>query len=402
MKRFFLSYAKLRARQYILDSLNLYRRFLIVFFIAYSIALGNDTPAVNAAIGGLFKNRVWDRFDILVLVLFQIYALVAVAVTRKSLSGGRIQYLAQSLPLPMSWERAVRGINLSLMNSVVLFFTAFGLSTLLHDPPMFLLAVLLSVNFYLSLLNMQIQWTERRWISVSIGFIAGFLLLLSRGTGYLLPAVLLNLGLCYWSLIRRAQKPRPSNALVHAKHFQLRAQFLRRMPAASILQISYSLRKPSLLLYALMGGTVSGGILFMVMKQNIGLGQKIYVYSVINGFLSLLPAAYFATFNKLRDEQRIFILSLPQTQKTWLRLDLGFVIALFILVSLPTALLLIGKGYIPAFLPVISIPLLALRYLVFHRSTDPKEKSINAVTILYGSLLWFGAVGWLADRLLNP
>jgi hypothetical protein len=401
MKRFFWTYAKIRGRQYILDSLGIYRRFVVVFFIAYSLALGNDTPRVNAALGAILSNKPWDKYDVLVLAFFQLYALTAVTVTQKSLNGGRVQFLTQSLPLPISWERAVRAINLSLMNTVILLFLGFGLSTLLYNPSAFLLGILLGLSLYLTILILQIHVAERRWLFLPLGIVSGYVILMSRGHGFFAPALLLNLALFRWTLGSKAAQPREANGLFYVRSFQLRSLFLRRMPAGWILHIAYCLRKPALLIYALLGAAAAGGVLYMVTKQNIGLGQKVYVYTVINGFLSLLPAAYFETLNKTRSEHRIFLDSLPRKEKTWLHLDLSFVVGLFLLISFPTGLTLSVLGQVPLLLPLISLPLLALRYLAFHRSTATQEQSTTAVTILYGSLIWFGAVGWIADMILN-
>jgi len=167
-----------------------------------------------------------------------------------------------------------------------------------------------------------------------------------------------------------------------------------------MMQTAYALAKPALLIYCLVLGAVMNTLLVLVLRENIPLSQKIYVYTCITGFLSIFLSSFFRNFQLQRQEVPAWLNSLPQPDAWWVRQDTVFVLTFYFLLTLPFSLILVSLHHLPWPVPLLVLPLhgLGFRLLRFMQRSHHIE---NSILFVLGMSVWFLGLAYLCDHLLQ-
>lgn len=394
--RLFMNYASLRLRLFLREILQLHQRFLVAFLYFFGLILsGNEQFALRQGLAHLLNPEPWVTADVIYLGCILIYAWVVAAVVRWSARGGRAHYLAESLPLPFAWERLIRSMNLTVVNITILFLWS------MQKGGSWSWALLLGAAYYIWILGLQLSLLERNWRIFPFWILGALLLTLSKGTLMVWPMLVLTAVLALWSIRRQESKTHDHPELpLGSWTSRCRAAITRRCPARMMMQISYTLAKPALLIYCVLIALALQTILWMVLKQSVPVSQKIYVYTCITGFLGILLSSFFRNFFLQRLERQTWLDSLPRDDGWWLRQDTWFVSLLYGLLTLPISLALMMQQHIPAPLPFLILPVHVLGFWIL-RSMQRSRHIENGVLFVIGMSVWFIALGYLCDQLLQ-
>lgn len=397
--RLFLSYAGLRLRLFLHEILQLHQRFLVAFLYFFGLILsGNEQIALRESVAHLLSPEPWTLADLIYLASFLLYGWVVAAVVRRSARGGRVHYFAESLPLPFAWERAVRAMALTVVNLTIIILCGMGWHQLMKNGGAWPMALLLWATYYIWILGLQLSLLEQNWRLFPFWILGAFLLALGKGTPMLWPGMGLTAAFAVWSFHRQESKAHDHPELpLGTWETRLRSAITRRFPDQLMMQISYSLAKPALLIYCILLAGILNIILWMVLKQSIPVSQKIYVYTCITGVLSLLLSSFFRNFHLQRNEWQTWLNSLPRPDSWWLTQDTWFVSLLYLLLTGPFSLALIMGQLVPALVPVFVLPVQVLGFFIL-RSMQRSLHIENSFIIILGMSIWFILLGYLCDH----
>ncbi|WP_141734400.1 hypothetical protein [Oligoflexus tunisiensis] len=397
--RLFMAYATLRVRLFLREILELHQRFLVGFLYLFGLVLsGNEQLALKQSLAHLLSMSPWTMADLVYLIGLFLYGWVVAAVVRRSARGGRVHHFAESLPLPFLWERLIRFLTLNIVNLTLLILFILGWHQQIRDKASLAPGLLLGAAYYIWIVGLQLSLLEQNWRLFPAWFGGACLLVLSKGTTFVWPMLGVSVLFALWAFRREETPPHDHPDLpLGSWETRWRSALTRRIPAQLMMQVTYSLARPALLIYS---GLVALGldtILYMVLIQDIPDSQKIHVYTVITGFLSLLFSSFFRSFYLQREEWQTWLTSLPRPESWWLRQDTGFVITLYLVMTVPLALTLVLQKNLSAWVPFIILPvhvlsLLALRHLQRSRHLD------QGILIILGSCVWFILLGYLCDH----
>jgi hypothetical protein len=398
----FVVYATLRARLFLREILQLHQRFLIGFLYLFGLILsGNEQVALKQSLAHLLTMHPWTLRDLLFLGGMLLYAWIVVAVVRGSARGGRVHYFAESLPLPFVWERSVRLLVLTFVNLTLFILFGLGCHQLIKSDASLIQGLALGGGYYLAILGLQLSFLEQNWRLFPVWIVFAFLLVLSKGTVFVWPLLLFTFLFAAW-IFRKEETPPHDHPELPLGTWETywRAALMRRLPPQVLMQAAYTLVRPALLIYVSLIAIVLNGVLFMALKQTIPDTQKIHVYTCITGFLSLLFSGFFRSFYLQRAEWQTWLNSLPRPESWWLRQDTLFVIALYLLLTVPTSFFLVLQQHLLVGVPLMILPahilgLLGLRYMQRSRHLD------NGILIIIASCIWFILLGYLCDHALQ-
>ncbi len=391
--RFFFFYAALRLRLFLREILQLHQRFLIAFLYFFGLILsGNEQLALRQSLAHLVSPQPWVKADLVYLTCMLLYAWVVAAVVRFSARGGRVHYLAETFPLPFFWERIVRVMTLTLVNLTILFLWS------LQKGTAWPWALLLGSAYYVFMLGLQLSLLEKNWRIFPLWILGAFLLMFSKGTLMLWPMLALTGILAFWSL-RREESPAHDhpNLPIGSWETRCRAVITQHGPASLMMQITYTLAMPALILYCLLLTSALLTLLGMVLKQKVPDSQKIYVYTCITGFISILLSSFFRNFQDQRREKLNWIQSLPRDERWWLRQDTLFVALLYGLLTIPFSLALVLLHHLPGPVPCLILPVHALGFMVLRIMQRSRQREYGLL-FLMGLSAWFILLAYLCDH----
>ncbi|HYX32968.1 MAG TPA: hypothetical protein VE954_07620 [Oligoflexus sp.] len=398
----FSTYAVLRLRLFLKEILQLHQRFLIAFLYVFGLLLSaNDQVAVQQSMAHLLTMSPWTIADLVTLSCLLLYGWVAAAVVRFSARGGRVHYFAESLPLPFAWERTIRALVLSLINLTLVIVLGLGFQTLVRNHQPWHEGLLLFAAYYLWILSLQLCLLERSWRLFPLGFLGAFALMFGKGTGAAYPLLFATAGLGLWVLLRQESRPHDHPELpLGTWQTQCRSSLTRRFPPQILMQITYVLAKPALVIYSALLSGLLIFILAMVLKQAVPLSQKIYVYTCITGFISLILSSFFRTFAIERATWQTWLHSLPRPEVWWRAHDTWFVLSFYGILTVPMSLGLTLAGFIPALVPLLVLPIHMLGF-GFLRVAQRSRHLENGIVLILGMSLWFILIGYLCDHALQ-
>jgi hypothetical protein len=400
--RLFSRYAGLRLRLFLREILQLHQRFLIAFLYVFGLILsGNEQIALRQNLAHLLSPLRWTISDLVCLACLMLYGWIVAGVARWSARGGRVQYLAESLPLPFVWERLIRALVLTVVNLTILIVLGLGLQQLIQEGGSWIIALLLSASYYLWILMMQLGLLEQNWRLFPFHWLGAGLLVLAKGTLMLWLLMGLSTGFALWIFCRQESRAHDHPELpLGTWQARWRSAITRRFPPQMMMQISYSLAKPALLLYCLFLAIGLQVLLAMVLKQEIPLSQKIHVYTSATGFFSLLLSSFFRNFYLQRREWQTWLESLPRSDSWWLQQDTWFVSLLYGLMIVPGSLFLVMSQYLPWLVPFLIVPLHMFGFIVL-RFMQRSRHLENGIFMIIGLSVWFILLGYFCDHSLQ-
>jgi hypothetical protein len=398
----FVSYAARRLRLFLHEILQLDQRFLVAFLYLFGLFLsGNDQLAVRQNLAHLLSPKASTPADFISMACFLLYGWIVAAVVRWSARGGRVHYLAESLPLPFAWERMIRALSLNVVNLILFILSGMGLHQLIQEGGSWPTALLLWAAYYIWIIGLQLSLLEQNWRLFPFWIVGAFLLVLSKGTPMVWPCITLTAVLAIWSLPRRESKVHDHPELpLGTLETRWRSAITRRFPARMMMQIAYTLARPALLIYCSLIAIGLNFVLAMVLKQDIPLSQKIHVYTVITGVISIVTSSFFRNFHLQRREVETWIQSLPQAGSWWQRQDHVFINLLYLLFTVPISFMAILQQQIPAPLPWLVLPIHSLGFFILgimQRSRHPESH----IPFVLGLSAWFILLAYLCDHALQ-
>ncbi len=164
-----------------------------------------------------------------------------------------------------------------------------------------------------------------------------------------------------------------------------------------MMQISYTLTRPALLLYCLVLTSALLILLWMVLIQNVPDSQKIHVYTCITGFISILLSSFFRNFQAQRNEKLIWLQSLPRDERWWLRQDTLFVALLYGLLTIPFSLALVLHHNLPGPVPCLILPVHALGFKGLRIMQRSHHREYGLLHLI-GLSAWFILLAYLCDH----
>lgn len=401
MKAVFFTYLAARLRLFVSEILQLHQRFLVVFIYIFGLLLsGNEQAAIKDRLAHLGMQTPWSESDLWLTLLLVLFCLITAAVIRHSARGGRVHFLVESLPLPMSWERGIRIAELSLLNLSVFFMFMMGLGAISKQGGSLVVGVLHFAGLYALLLGLQLALLERRWRMIPLWMLSSFVLVWGRGTAAG-PWFLLLVFIGFGFSLRQAEARIHENPglAIGDLRARLRSWITRRIPPQLLMPFIYSITRPAMLIYCLFFAGVLYTLMILVLKNPIPMTQRIHVYTCISGFLVLLFSSFFRLFHQTRNEWLTWLESLPRLPSYWNKQDYILVLALFLLPTLPITALVVIRGDLPlaVALFILAAHLLNLEVLArIHRS-----QLAQGIILGIGYLLWLLFLGYLCDHSLR-
>ncbi|HET9238105.1 MAG TPA: hypothetical protein VFO10_12675 [Oligoflexus sp.] len=400
--RLFLSYAALRLRLFLRDILQLHQRFLVAFLYCFGLILsGQEQSALRQGLAHFLSPEPWTPADLIFLGCFLLYSWVVAAVVRGSARGGRVHYFAEAQPLPFAWERLIRALALSVLNLTLLILYGMGFHQLIQNQGAWPMALVWGAAYYVWILGLQLALLEQSWRLFPFWILGAFGLLLSKGSSFAWFSLAASGAIAYWNIQRPESRVHDHPELpIGSWETELRSAFTRRIPARFMMQTTYALVKPALLIYCLLLGAGMNAILMMVLKEDIPATQKIYVYTSITGILSIFLSSFFRSFQLQRQEVPAWLMSLPQPDSWWLRQDTFFVTTFYVLLTLPFSLILVSLQHLSWPVPWLILPMHALGFFLL-RSMQRSRHIENSILVILGMCVWFLLLAYLCDHLLQ-
>jgi hypothetical protein len=400
--RLFGKYASLRLGLFLREILQLHQRFLIAFLYFFGLILsGNEQIALRQTVAHLINPVDWTIRDGVMLACLLLYGWIAAGVTRWSARGGRVHYFAESMPLPFVWERLIRALVLTVINLTILIMLGLGLPELIQEGDSWPMAMLLSTAYYLWILSMQLALLEHNWRLFPWCWLGAGVLAWGKGTLMIWPLLGLTAAFSLWNFCRKESRVHDHPELpLGSWQAHGRSWITRRLPQRMMMQASYSLAKPALLIYCMLVACMLHALLYLVLKQEIPLSQKIHVYTSATGFFSLLLSSFFRNFYLQRREWQIWLQSLPRSDAWWQRQDTWFVGLLYLLLIVPGTLFLLVRQHMPWPVPLLILPLHGLGFIAL-RAMQRTRHLEYGIFMIIGLSLWFILLGYLCDHSLQ-
>jgi hypothetical protein len=226
-------------------------------------------------------------------------------------------------------------------------------------------------------------------------------LLITKGSPLVWLSLAASGAIAFWAIQRPESRVHDHPELpIGSWETKMRSAFTRRIPARFMMQTAYALAKPALLIYCLLLSLVMNSVIILVLKEDIPLSQKIYVYTCATGFLSIFLSSFFRSFQLQRQQVPAWLMSLPQPDSWWLRQDTIFVTGIYLLLTLPFSLILVGLQHLKwpvlfLILPLHSLGFFLLRFMQRSRHIE------NGILFILGMSVWFLLLAYLCDHLLQ-
>ncbi len=386
-------YVTARCRSFVTEIFQLHQRFLLSFIFFFGLILsGNEQIALRKSMVRLLAPLAIDRLDSLLLLIISGFSVSTSFLFRKILIGGRVAYFVRSLPIPITQERLIRGLLLGFLNLAILVLLTLGWEQSFRDMgshswsyPLWTLGR--AIGFYALLLSIQLAVIEgfRRYI---LGFFLLMILwMLSKGQLFELVPLVLWVGTL--SIFLRTAERRP----IHGREY-VRHSFSLQVPAALRFHAALFRYKPMVVVYPLGVSMVLELLLTKIASQTMPSSQRIYVFTIITGIVSLIQGDFYRSFHQRRLLVRPWLQSLPQPESWWLRQDTAVVLGIYGALILPLAVFLFYGTCLPLTCLVI-IPLVHGIMLTLARRIYRLHKPEWGILLILLAFCWFILLGFL-------